>query len=158
MKTYTLQFGSGDSRLNSGLTPTFLIYYSPSMGATISPPGITEMLVGSGFYNFSAGTTATIEFLAYSGGSLSATDAYIKGVLDPVLAVDQQIGQSTDSFGSTGTDPSTLFGHARRRFEWDEGTASFNKLTSTWDVYSRGSSTLLMEKTLSNSSSLASKT
>ncbi len=158
MKTFSLQFGSGDSRLNSGLTPTFLIFYSPTLGQTLSPPGITEMLAGSGFYNFIAGTTATIEFLAFSGGSLSATDAFIKGVLDPVLAIDQQIGQPTDSFGSTLTDPSTLFGHANRRQEWDEGAARFNKLTSTWDVYSRGSSTLLQEKTLSNSSSLASKT
>jgi hypothetical protein len=134
-----------------------LIFWSPTLGTPVLPPGISEILTGSGFYNFSIAVTTTIEFLAYSGGSLSATDSYIKGVLDPVLAVDQQIGQPTDSFGSTNIDPTTLFGHANRRQEFDEGAAVYNKSTTLWDVSSRGSSTLLMEKTLTNTSTLASK-
>lgn len=102
-KVYWLKFGSGDPRPNTGMTPTFLQFYD-STGQTLSPPSIAEIKFGgataSGVYGFSyligVTTLNSIYFLAYSITTVSsglATDQYITGVLDPVLAVDQQLTQ-----------------------------------------------------------------
>ena len=61
------------------------------------------------------------------------------------------IGTTASSYGSTSIDPSTVFGYLKRLQEWNEGNSTFDKSTSLWDVFSRGSSTLLAEKTLVDS-------
>ncbi len=156
-KTFVLQFGSGDPRSFSGLTPTFIIF-STSLGNTaMTAPGISEVITGSGFYDFVYGPTISISFLADGGSGLAVTDRYITGVLDPIQAVDQTIGQPYDSFGSTNVDPGTVIGYSKRNLEYNEGNAIFNKATGVWDVYSRGSSTLLFEKQLANNTSQATK-
>ena len=134
-----------------------MIFETPA-GATIAPPSVTEPLASSGFYKFSYGPTASIVFLADGGAALSSSDRFVQGVLDPIQAVDEKIGTSADSFGSTSTDPSTIFGFVKRNLEFEEGNAVFNKTSGVWDIYSRGSSTLLREKTLTNSTSQVGKT
>jgi hypothetical protein len=155
-KSYALTFGSGDPRTWTGLAPTFLIFYSPTLGTTLPPPGISEVLAGSGFYNFSYGPTTSIQFLVDGAGSLSSSDRYIKGILDPIQAVDQSVGQVTDSFGSTNVDPATLLGYAKRNLEFNEGNKVYTKATGIWDVSSRGSSILLREKSLTNTTTSSS--
>ena len=157
-KDYALKFGTGDPRLNTGLTPTFIQFFVLASGATLAPPGITETQVGSGAYYFSYGTTQSIFATADGGAALAAGDRFVSAVLDPIQSVDQKAGYITDSFGSTSVDPSTLFGFAKRMQEWLEGNANYNKSTTLWDVYSRGSSTLLAEKTLTNTTTSATKT
>ena len=158
-KDYWLVFGQGDPRVNTGLSPTFLIFET-STGASTAPPTINEPGVSTGLYHFQYGATASIAFLVDGGAILASSDRYIRGVLDPVQATDQTIGGvlGTDSFGSTSVDPTTLFGYAKRMLEFSEGNAVFNKSLGTWDIYSRGSSTLLREKTLTNTTTSATKT
>lgn len=156
-KSYGLKFGTGDPRLNTGLHPTLIIFNSAIDGTPLTPPGISEVISGSGIYNFMYGPTLSIGFLADGGSNLSSSDRYITGLLDPIQAVDEKVGYATDSFGSTGVDPTTIFGYAKRNQEFEEGNAVFNKSSGVWDIYSRGSSTLLAEKTLTNSISLATK-
>lgn len=191
-KSYFLQFGSGNPASYTGLSPTFTIFSMDGLTA-ISAPAIAETPSGSGFYKFTYGPTATILFLADGGATLSTSDRYISGTLDPnqvlnegmtflvqsasfliggmsyliggvtysavgVSAILGRIGATTDSFGSTAADPTTLFGYAKRTQEFNEGNASFNKSTGLWDIYSRGSSTLLIEKQLTNTASSATKT
>lgn len=161
-KQYYLKFGSGNPGNYTGLTPTFTMF---AMGGaangsfqTLSPPGITEGLPGSGIYGFLYGPpTMSIAFIAFGGPNLSSTDAYIFGGLDPVQAVDVTIGQPlTDSFGSTLSDPTTIAGYCRRNLEFNEGDKIYTKATGLWDVYSRGATeglsggTLLREKVLTN--------
>jgi hypothetical protein len=157
-KQYGLKFGSGDPRINTGLTPTFLIFFSPTTGQTIAPPGISESLAGSGLYTFVYGPTSSVEFLVDGAGSLSSIDRYITGILDPIQAVDEKVGYTTDSYGTTNTDPTTLWGQTKRNQEFNEGNATYNKTTTLWDIYSRGSSQLLAEKTLTNTVTSATKT
>ena len=157
-KTYGLKFGSGDPRTNTGLAPTFILFYNPISGATAVPPGISEIYSGSGIYNFTYGPTSPIAFLVDGAGSLSTVDRYITGTLDPIQAVDEKVGTLSDSIGSTSTDPASLLAYAKRNLEWNEGNATYNKSTTLWDVYSRGSTTLLREKTLTNTTSQATKT
>lgn len=155
-KTYRLQFGTGDPAPYTGLSPTLTVF---STGLTaLAAPGITELPTGSGFYQFSYDPSVPIVFKADGGAVLSATDRYITGVLDPIQSVDEKIGTTSDSFGSTAVDPTTIFGYAKRNQEMLEGNASFNKSTGVWSIYSRGSSTLLQTKTLTNTVSSATKT
>lgn len=152
-KSYYLKFGTGSPANYTGLTPTFTIFCGTtnmSAYSTIMPPGITEVLSGTGLYFFNYSPTLSIVFLADGGSNLSTSDRYIVGSLDPVQAVDQSIGMQTDSFGSTLSDPSTLMGYAKRGLEFNEGNKTYTKSTGTWDIYSRGSSTLLREKALTN--------
>lgn len=158
MKTYGLKFSSGDPRIYTGLTPTFLIFSNSLTGSTAAPPGITEMVIGSGIYNFTYGPTTPIQFLVDGAGSLSSIDRYITGILDPIQAVDEKVGTTSDSFGSTLADPSTVLGHLKRIQEVNEGNKVFTKATGVWDNYSRGSSTLLFEKTLTNTTTAAGST
>lgn len=72
--------------------------------------------------------------------------------------IDAKLGATNASFGSTNTDPTSIFGFVKRLQEFNEGNSTFNKATGVWDVYSRGSSTLLTEKTLADSSGTVSKT
>jgi hypothetical protein len=156
-KNYYLNFGSGDPSANTGLSPTFLIF--SVLGVTaVTPPGITETPAGSGLYGFSYGPTQSILFKVDGGAALATADRYIASALDPVQAVDERIGVVSDSFGSTNVDPTTLFGLAKRAQEFQEGNSVFNKATAVWDVYSRGSSTLLMEKVLTNTTTSSTKT
>jgi hypothetical protein len=155
-KTYYLVFGSGNPANFTGLAPTLTIF--SAMGLTALPaPGVTETPVGSGMYQFQYAPTLSILFLADGGSNLSNTDRYLKGALDPIHAVDEKVGYNTDAFGTTLTDPSTLFGYVKRNQEFQEGNAVFTKSSGVWDVYSRGSSQLLMEKTLTNTTTAATK-
>lgn len=156
MKTYWLTFGSGDPRNNTGLSPTFALFFDAN-GLTAAPPGITEIMAGSGFYRFEYGPTLGMAFIADGGAALSASDRYVKGALDPIQAVDEKVGTVADSFGSTLTDPSTVLGYLRRSLEFNEGDAIYTKATGTWQIFSRGSSTLLRQKTLANNNSTATK-
>ncbi len=156
-KVYWLKFGSGDPRTYSGLAPTFILFFTQG-GTSMTGPGITEVVSGTGFYEFLYGPTISIAFTADGGSGLASEVRYISGVLDPIQAVDQTVGQTYDSFGSTSIDPSTLMGYAKRNQEYNEGNALFTKSTGVWDIYSRGSSVLLAEKSLANNTSNASKT
>lgn len=68
------------------------------------------------------------------------------------------IGNIADSFGSTSSDPSTVMGFLKRSQEVQEGNSTFTKSTGVWDVFSRGSSAQLFEKTLTDASGVVSKT
>lgn len=156
MKTYYLKFGTGDPSSFTGLSPTMTIFSAGGLTA-LSAPGITETPAASGLYSFQYGPTLSILFKCDGGAALSGSDRYIIGTLDPVQAVDEKVGYTTDSYGSTVTDPSTVLGYLKRNLEFQEGNATFTKATGVWQIYSRGSTTLLKEKSLTNTTSSATK-
>jgi hypothetical protein len=158
VKTFWLQFGTGDPREFGGLSPTLIAMYDQT-GVTYVGPTITEIGVSSGLYKFAATTSQSLSiiFLADGGATLADADRYVTGVLDPIASVDMRLGFLGDSFGSTSVDPTTAIGYLKRLVEWLEGNAIFNKSTGIWTVSSRGSSTTLAAKTLTNTSSQAGK-
>lgn len=156
MKTYYLKFGSGDPSTYTGLSPTLVIFSANGL-TSVTAPGITETPVGSGLYSFQYGPTISTVFKADGGAALSSSDRYICAALDPIQAVDEKVGTMNDSYGSTSIDPTTIFGYVKRNLEFNEGNAIFDKSTAVWDIYSRGSSTLLREKTLTNTVTEATK-
>lgn len=158
MKTYYLKFGTGDPASFSGLSPTLIIFNALGLTAIVGPT-ISEIPSGSGLYQFVYGPTQSILFKADGGSSLDASSTrYISGALDPVQATDEKLGYVTDSIGSTNTDPGSVLGYLRRAQEFWEGNATFIKTTGIWSIFSRGSSTLLATKTLTNNTTQAGKT
>lgn len=156
-KTYGLKFGTGDPSTFSGLTPTFITFVSQG-NTTFIGPTITEIgAVGIYTFPYAPSPTFAVFFTADGGSALADTDRYITGVLDPISIIDQRIGDTTDGFGSTSVDPSTMFGYLKRAQEFNEGNATFIKSTGIWSIFSRGSSALLAQKTLTNSTTSANK-
>lgn len=162
MKTYWLALGDSSENPSdySGLSPTFITFINAS-GGTATPPGITEAISGSGVYSFEYGPTLGIFFTVDWGATTSISAfRYTTGNLDPIQAVDQRVGgilDNNDSIGSTSVDPTTVIGFLKRNLEWLEGNAVYTKSSGNWAVSSRGSSTLLREKTLSDDSSTSEK-
>jgi hypothetical protein len=152
MKNYWLTFGETDPRSYTGLGPSFIQFFN-QLGQTLAPPGITEIFVGSGAYtfNYSMGYSTSIYFLVDGGATLASNVRYIQGVLDPSDAIDKAVGYTGSSIGSTSVDPVDVMGLIKRRQEWEEGVQTFVKSSGVWNVYSRGASTLLNQKTLTNS-------
>ncbi len=148
MKNYWVTFGTQDPRTYTGLSPTFILYFD-QLGATQTPPGITEILSGSGYYRFQAsiGWSQSFAFLV-DGGASAVSARYVRGTLDSSDALDLTVGWTGSGFGSTSSDPGDIFGMVKRNQENFEGNATFLKSSGVWNIFSRGSSTLLSVKTL----------
>lgn len=158
VKNYLLKFGSGNPQINTGLSPTFILFeIGPTLPWTgIASPAIAEISSGSGIYTFPYQATLPIAFIADGGAILSSTDRYITGILDPIQAVDTYVGFPGASIGSTAVDPSTLFGYAGRNQEFEEGTANLDKSTGMWLIKTRGGTTF-QSRVLTNSSGSVTK-
>lgn len=159
-KSYLVRFGSGDPTSFSGLSPTFIQWRLLDTGGSTTPPGITEIASGCGLYRFEYNPLpdTPIAFVLDGGSTITDTGSrYLVGSLDTIQQVDEVVGFSTDSVGSTNIDPSTIFGMAKRLQEDLEGNASFNKTSGLWEIQTRGG-TLLIAKTLTNSSGQVTKT
>lgn len=156
-KNFIVQFGVGNPTLMTGLSPTFVQFRTVPGGVTSAPPGITEVPNATGLYYFTYGPTTSIAFLIDAGAAVTNnTQRYLSGALDPIQSVDEKIGISSDSIGSTAVDPTTIFGYVKRLQEFNEGNSTFNKTTGAWDIYSRGN-TQLIEKTLSDAAGVVTK-
>lgn len=155
-KTYYLSFGANPT-VNTGLSPTF-IGFKALGGSAATAPGITEIPGITGLYYFTYGPTTAVGFMIDGGASLTTSSRYIAGSLDPNDAMDEKLGTNADSFGSTSADPTTIFGFIKRYQEFNEGNSTFNKTTGVWNIFSRGSSTQLIQKTLGDTNSIVSKT
>lgn len=157
MKDYSFVFGSGDPSTYGGLSPTFT-YFANAAGNTFAPPGITEPIANSGIYYFQYAPTFSITFTIDGTSSItSETDRYITDNLDPIQVVDQRLGDANSNFGDTLTIPDTVMGYLRRNYSIQEGEAVFTKSSGKWQVYAKGSSTLLFEKDLTNNTTEARK-
>lgn len=86
------------------------------------------------------------------GNTLLAIGSSDAGIGVTLLSIAGLIGSTTSSFGSTSVDPADMLGYLRRAQEVWEGNAQFGKSTGSWQMWSRGSSTLLRVKTMSNDS------
>lgn len=183
MKTYSLQFGTGNPTGFSGLAPTFLIFYNLATSATIAPPSISETPAGWGTYSFVYGTTQPIWFLADAATtSPGSAGRYVTGLLDPADRADEYgntmvalgntilfdvinfatlipgIGSTASSMGGISTLPSDLMGYMRRVDALLEGAQQFVKGTGALSQFDWTGSTLLSTRTITNSASLVTRT
>jgi hypothetical protein len=171
-KVFGLQFGSGNPQTNAGLSPTFIMFRA--QGISTYPAGVTDMIgptisemgVSSGIYTFQFAPSPTfiIAFTADGGAALATADRYVTGILDPIAAVDEKVGNLEDDIGGTMVEPNSVLGFAKRAYGFNEGEALFNKGTGVWTYQSKGSTALLMgfsniifTKQLTNTVSVATK-
>ena len=162
MKTYWLKVGDSSiaPATYTGLSPTMSVFVNNG-GSNVVGPTISELPAGSGVYQFSYGPTLGMFFSVDWGVGIPSSYRYTIGSLDPIQAVDERVGgilNNNDSIGSTSVDPTTVIGYLKRALEFWEGNADFQKSTGVWSIYSRGSSTLLREKNLTNNVTEADKT
>jgi len=158
-KFYGLRLSTAENGASfTGLTPTLSVFWDLVAGTTRAPASpITELAANPGFYYFAYSATTPIAFRADFGAGLPGGFRYVEGILDPIQAVDEKVGFTSDSIGSTSVDPSTIFGYAKRLQEFLEGNATYIKNTGVWNIYSRGSSTQLASKTLTDDSGQSTK-
>jgi hypothetical protein len=153
-KNYWVTFGSGNPVQYAALgSSVIFLQFGNAAGLTLVPPGITEIYPGWYRFQYDVGVTNNIIFTIDGGATLgpsTSTLRFLSGILDPTDNLDSQIGSTNSTFGTTLL-PGDVFGYVKRTTQFLEGQQTFNKSTGTWDVFSKGSSTLLVEKTLTNS-------
>ena len=169
---FRIDFGSG---LASGLRyvegvldPVQSVDQSlANQGTTLTAAGSTLTAIGSnvtGIGSSLGAISSSLSVLAVGatvtgiGTTLSAIGSSLSGLGSSITQLSAFIGSTSSSFGSTASDPSTLFGYMKRVQENLEGNSVFTKATGTFDIYSRGSSTLLIEKTIAQSTISVTKT
>lgn len=128
---------------------------------TLAALGTTNVALGTsnfawGNSNFALGVSN------YAWGNTNfALNTTILSIVGPngslITSIDAKIGSTASSFGTTLTDPGDLYGYLKRAQEFREGDQTFNKVSGAWAISTRGG-TLLIEKTLSQSSTQVTKT
>lgn len=79
---------------------------------------------------------------------------FIKNVNTSSSAVISAVGSLSDSFGSTLTDPTSVFGYLKRAQEFMEGDSVITKTSGQWQIWSRGNTYVLGATTYAGSSTM----
>lgn len=125
-----------------------------AIGTSNNALGVTSVALGITNVSYWAGAGSTLFSLGTTSVALGNT-AVALGLSGGVVPL---IGTTGSTFGSSASDPVDLFGYLKRIQENLEGNNNFTKATGVLDIYSRGSSTLLISKTVANSASMVTKT
>jgi hypothetical protein len=128
-----------------------------AIGSTLLGVGSTLGAMGSTLSGMGSTLGAMGATLSGMGATLLGMGATLGGMGETLLIVASSIGSVSDSFGSTSVDPTTLFGYMKRALEFWEGDSVYTKATGVWQLFSRGSSAMLRQKTLTNTSTNATK-
>lgn len=128
-----------------------VLYPSDNFGSTLVAFGTTLGAMGTTLN--AMGTT-----LSAIGASQAAMGSTLSGLGTSLINIGSMIGSTASSFGSTSVDPGDLFGLMKRAQEFWEGNQTYLKATGVMSFYSRGSSTLLREKTISDTTTQTTKT
>lgn len=159
----------GTSHISQGITLTAIGTSTIAFGSTLV--GIGTTLTGFGVSTVAFGSTlmgygSTLYGYGVSiytleqamATSLMALGTSVSAIGTSLSSVFLGIGSTASSYGTSSADPVDLFGYLKRIQENLEGNSTFTKLTGAWSIYTRGSSALLISKTVANSSSQVIKT
>lgn len=126
-----------------------------AQGSTILGFGFSNYAFGNS--NFALGTSiyaTSVSLFAFGASNLAlGTSLYALGVSQAAL-----IGNTSSSFGTDSSDPTTAFGFLKRALETREGNETYTKSTGSLTISSRGSSQLLATKTIADSTTSTTKT
>lgn len=148
---------------SSGL---YRFQYNPSFTIFFNIDGATTGLNSS--VRYVQGAISPLDYLDTSliaqgstlvaiGTSLGAVSATLVATGATISNIGLRIGTTASSFGATNADPVDLYGYLKRAQEFQEGNASYSKTSGAWSFFSRGSSTLLGSKTLSQNTAGVTK-
>lgn len=141
---------------------------SVAIGTTLIGYGTTAVFGISTIAGYGSTLTFGISTILGSGISLSAQGVSMlaQGVslfalgttnLSFATANALAIGSTSSSYGSTSVDPVDIYGFLKRAREIAEGNQIYTKATGILDLYVRGGATLLIEKTITDTSTTTSK-
>lgn len=125
------------------------------MGSSLSVMGISLSAMGVSFSAFGESQLALGNSLVALGTSNLALGVSNLAIGTSLVA---GLGDTASSYGTDVSDPTTVFGFLKRAQETREGNETYTKSTGVLDIYSRGSSQLLREKTISDSTTSTTKT
>jgi hypothetical protein len=149
------EMGSTLAAINSTLVAlgTTGIASTVQMGSTLT--ALNNTLAAIGTSGVALGTSSVA--LGETAVAIGTTILGLIGTdLTLVTLINDKIGATTSTFGSTSVDPGTLFGFLKRAQEFNEGQQSFTKSSGAWSISTRGG-TLFASKTLANSSTTVSR-
>lgn len=124
--------------------------YLGIMGGSLSVMGASLAVMGSSLS--AQGVT-----IGAIGVSVAAMGTTLSGIGTSFVAGSSLIGSASDSFGTSSVDPTTLFGFMKRIQELQEGDSIYTKATGVWAIYNRGSTTVLRQKTITDSATQVTK-
>lgn len=125
------------------------------MGSSLSVMGISLSAMGVSLSAFGVSQLALGNSLVALGTSNLALGVSNLAIGTSLVA---GLGDTASSYGTDVSDPTTVFGFLKRAQETREGNETYTKSTGVLDIYSRGSSQLLREKTISDSTTSTTKT
>lgn len=122
------------------------------IGASLAVMGGTLVTMGTTLF----GIGSTISGMGTTLFGVGSTVTGIGNTLAGMIGASgflTLLGDNSSSFGSTSASPNTVFGFLMRARELHEGDRAYTKSSGVLDYYSRGSSTLLIEKTITDNTS-----
>lgn len=165
--------GLSQRYINGVLDPFDLFGYTlNTMGASMNVMGNSLSVMGGslsvmgGSLNAMGVTVISLANLIDAGFSQGVLNYslivqnYSLAVQNYSLAIQgaSLLGDTASSFGTNLADPTTVFGFLKRAQEDLEGNEVYTKASGDLDIYSRGSSYLLAEKLISDSTTETTKT
>lgn len=134
----------GNSNIALGTSNVALGTSNVALGTSNVALGTSAVALGT--TNVAIGTTILAGLTALAVQGITVTAAIVG------------IGSTASSFGNSSTDPVDLFGYLKRIQENLEGNQNYIKSTGAFTILSRGSSSTLANKTITNSVSMVVKT
>lgn len=125
----------GNTSVALGTTNVAIGLSNYAFGQTNVALGTSNVALGTS--NFALNTSIYAQGLSHFSGDSS------------LIAL---IGNPSSTFGTDSVDPATVFGYLKRVQEYNEGSQTFNKVSGSWAISSRGGS-LIATKTIGNTSS-----
>lgn len=123
--------------------------------------GNTLVTAGNNTFSLIAlGNTAVAQGSA-TGSTLVAQGSTLVAIGNSLAAINLSvagIGSTGSTFGSVSSNPDSLFGYAKRIVEFLEGNQTYVKASGALTYSSRGSSTILANKTVADSISQTTRT
>lgn len=132
----------GTTGIALGMTGVALGTTSVALGTTAVALGQTAVALGTSTIAFGQ----TLFAIGTTSAALGLTMSFLLGA--PVAG----------GYGSTSADPTTLFGFLQRAQEFWEGDNVYTKATGILQFFSRGQTTLLRSKTITDGSATTTKT
>lgn len=139
----TTNVALGTSNIALGMTNVALGTSNLAQGNTSIALGTTAVAIGLTLTGLETSTGTTLVAI---GNTLSGFNLNISG-----------IGDTSSTFGDVNADPVTVFGYLKRVVEFLEGNSTFTKATGGLTFSSRGSSYVLANKTVSDTTTETTK-
>lgn len=95
--------------------------------------------------------------LTAMSSTMGAQLSTLVGQNTTLVVVVSGLGGVGSTFGGLTSDPIDLFGYVKRILENQEGNQQFIKQTGAYTILSRGSSSILAQKTIANSVSMVTR-